>query len=635
MRSIVVGTAGHIDHGKSALVRALTGTDPDRLKEEKARGITIDLGFAHAAIGGANFAFVDVPGHERFVKNMLAGAGGIDVVALVVAADESVMPQTREHFEICRLLRVSAGVIVLSKVDLIDDETLALARLEVQEMVKGSFLDAAPVVAVSSRDGTGLDQLRQALVEIGSQAIVRPVDAAARLPVDRAFTMKGFGTVVTGTLVSGRLRVDDQLVLLPGGARVKVRGVQVHGESRTEARAGERCAVNLSGVDVADVARGQVLATPDAFVETRVVDVSVEVLAGTKGLRHGARVRVHQGTAETLARVGVIGDRSEIPPGARGYLRLRLERPAVLARGDRYILRAYSPAETIAGGAVLDPWPPRDRIRLPAAAARCIALSGVSGETESERRAASYMIRDAGVHALPQAALVSRVGVRPGEVPGFVQALAAQGGITVAGDVLVDAAIVADLEARILKTLAARHDQDPSSDGVPREELRSLTFRRGHPSVFAFALNRLSETGTVQLRDRIGLAGRRPSLSDEESRASDAIESALRRAGLAPDELNVIAAALGLGTDLAERVARTLQKQRAIARLGTLWFHTEALARLKSEVAAMKRPGAETRVDVAAFKSRFGLTRKYAIPLLEYLDRERVTRRMGDSRIVL
>jgi selenocysteine-specific elongation factor len=635
MKSIVVGTAGHIDHGKSALVRALTGTDPDRLKEEKARGITIDLGFAHATIGDTNFAFVDVPGHERFVRNMLAGAGGIDMVALVVAADESVMPQTREHFEICRLLRVPAGVVVLSKSDLVDEETLSLVRLEARELVVGSFLETAPIVAVSSRDGTGLDELRRALLGVGSQVVVRAADAVTRLPVDRVFSMKGFGTVVTGTLVSGRLAVDDQVIVAPGGPRVKVRGVQVHGERRTEARAGERCAVNLAGAEVADLARGQALVTPDAFIETRVADVSVEVLSSARALRHGARVRVHQGTAEVLARVGVIGEQTAVRPGDGGYLRLRLESPAVLARGDRYILRAYSPMETIAGGEVLDPSPPRDRIRLAAASRRCAALSTATHDVESGLRAASVMIRDAGVRALPRQALVSRVGVAPADVAAFTRSLEARGDVVTAGDVLVDSAIVTALQKDIVTALAAHHEKDAASEGIPREELRALTFRRGHASVFNHVLEQLAQAGTIRLRDRVGLASRKPSLSDEESAARDAVEAALQRGGLAPPDLGGLAAALGLRTDLAERAARILQRQQSIVRIGELWFHTEALSRLKAEVAALKRPGLDTRIDVTAFKERYGLTRKFAIPLLEYLDRERVTRRSGDSRIVL
>jgi selenocysteine-specific elongation factor len=635
MKSIVVGTAGHIDHGKSALVCALTGTDPDRLKEEKARGITIDLGFAHATIGDTNFAFVDVPGHERFVRNMLAGAGGIDMVALVVAADESVMPQTREHFEICRLLQVPAGVVVLSKSDLVDEETLALARLEVRELVAGSFLEGAPIVSVSARDGTGLDELRHALLDVGSRVALRAAEAVTRLPVDRVFSMKGFGTVVTGTLVSGRLAVDDQLIAAPSGQRVKVRGVQVHGERRTEARAGERCAVNLAGVEVADLARGQVLVTPDAFVETRVADVSVEVLSGASALRHGARVRVHQGTAEILARVGVIGEQAAVAAGSRGYLRLRLESPAVLARGDRYILRAYSPMATIAGGEVLDPSPPRDRIRLAAASGRCAALSATTHDAESRLRAASLMIRDAGIRALSGNALVSRVGVAPAEVAAFTRALEARGDVTTAGDALVDSGIAGALRKGVVTTLTAHHSKEPGSDGIPREELRALTFRRGHASVFNHVLEELAQDGTILLRDRVGLATRKPSLSDEEAGARDAVEAALRRGGLVPPDLGAVAAALGLRVDLAERAARILQRQQSIVRIGDLWFHIEALSRLKAEVAALKRPGLETRIDVTAFKERYGLTRKFAIPLLEYLDRERVTRRSGDSRIVL
>src|SRR5471030_2880362 len=311
MKSIVVGTAGHIDHGKSALVSALTGTDPDRLKEEQARGITIDLGFAHQTIHDINFAFVDVPGHERFVKNMLAGVGGIDLVVLIVAADESVMPQTREHFDICRLLCVPAGLIALTKADLVDADTLELARMEVRELVAGSFLDGAPMVPVSAKTGEGLDALRAALADVSRRTHVRAVEDVMRLPIDRVFSMKGFGTVVTGTLVSGRVAVDAELAVAPGGRRVKVLGIQVHGEKQREARAGQRTAINLAGVEVEEVARGQALVTPGAFEETRLADAIVDVLPGAKPLKHGARVRFHQGTAEILGRVALIGPLSD------------------------------------------------------------------------------------------------------------------------------------------------------------------------------------------------------------------------------------------------------------------------------------------------------------------------------------
>jgi selenocysteine-specific elongation factor len=349
-RSIVIGTAGHIDHGKSALVMALTGTDPDRLKEEKDRGITIDLGFAHAQIGGLDMAFVDVPGHERFVKNMLAGVGGIDLVVLVIAADESVMPQTREHFAICRLLEVRAGLIALTKADLVDAETLELARLDARELVAGSSLAGAPIVAVSSKTGAGLDALREGLAAAAAGLPARAESGAPRLPIDRVFSMRGFGTVVTGTLASGTIRLDDaeEMVILPSARRVKVRGIQVHGEARRHASAGRRVAVNLGGVDVDEIGRGDTLTVPDAFDVTRRFDAIVDLLPDAKPLRHGARVRFHHGTVELLARVSLI-DR-ELQPGQTSNARLRLEGPAVLTRGDRFILRAYSPAITIGGG---------------------------------------------------------------------------------------------------------------------------------------------------------------------------------------------------------------------------------------------------------------------------------------------
>src|SRR6478736_8635669 len=324
-RTLVIGTAGHIDHGKSALVRALTGTDPDRLKEEQERGITIDLGFAHLTTGGTNLAFVDVPGHERFVKNMLAGVGGVDLVLLVVAADESVMPQTREHFDICRLLRVPAGIVAVTKTDLVDAETLELVRQDIAELVKGSFLEGSPVIDVSANTGEGLDVLRGVIAAQAAGVVARPIDAAARLPIDRVFSMKGFGTVITGTLVAGRITVDEELVVQPGGRRVKVRGVQVHGKSAREAVAGQRTAINLGGVDVDDVSRGETLMAPNTLSVTRRVDAEFDLLPSVKPLKHGARVRLHNGTAEVLARVSVAGTANEIAPGDHAVVRLRLE----------------------------------------------------------------------------------------------------------------------------------------------------------------------------------------------------------------------------------------------------------------------------------------------------------------------
>jgi selenocysteine-specific elongation factor len=652
MKSIVVGTAGHIDHGKSALVRALTGTDPDRLKEEKARGITIDLGFAHQTIHDINFAFVDVPGHERFVKNMLAGVGGIDLVVLIVAADESVMPQTREHFDICRLLCVPAGLIALTKADLVDADTLELARMEVRELVAGSFLDGAPMVPVSAKTGEGLDALRAALADVSRYTHGRAVEGVTRLPIDRVFSMKGFGTVVTGTLVSGRVAVDAELAVAPGGRRVKVRGVQVHGEKQREALAGQRTAINLAGVEVEEVARGQALVTPGAFEETRLADAIVDVLPGAKPLKHGARVRFHQGTSEILGRVALIGplpdrgagedrspDRLALQPGGRAFARLRLEAPAILARGDRYILRAYSPPVTIAGGLILDPRPPRTAIRTAAALARCqrLEFDPASGDrVEAELRAVAVMVEDAGPAGLSLAAMTSRAGVEPRHVDARADALVGAKHAVRAGDVLVSDAVYTRLKDGIVKTLTAHHKSQPLSEGLPREELREHLFARGHADVFDRALGDLSAAGTIFVRDRVALSTHRVELTPEEERARSAIERAYRDGGLKPPDAAAIAAAVGAPAPVADRMLKLLQRQKVLVRVDVLLFHDEALKQLKAEVTALKTSaGAGARIDVATFKERFGITRKFAIPLLEYLDRERVTRRMGESRVVL
>jgi selenocysteine-specific elongation factor len=406
MRHVIIGTAGHVDHGKSTLVLALTGTDPDRLQEEKARGITIDLGFAHTTEDDIALSFVDVPGHERFVRNMMAGVGGMDLVMLHVAADESVMPQTREHFEICRLLRVPAGLVVLTKADLADEATLDVVRLEVRELVAGSFLEGAPIVPVSARTGAGLSDLRRTLAQLGTAAPSRSSSGPPRLPIDRVFTMKGFGTVVTGSLMTGRLAVDDELVLLPAGRKVKVRGLQVHGTKEREAVAGQRAAVNLSGVDATEIMRGETLTLPDVVTITRCVDVSLELLPSVSALRHGARVRFHHGTRELLGRV-VISGGAEIAPGETGFGRVRLEAPATLTRGDRFILRAYSPLVTIGGGTVLDPLPPRKGVRTASGRARFASIA----ERADAFDAVATMIDEAGLSGFPVEQLGGRAGV--------------------------------------------------------------------------------------------------------------------------------------------------------------------------------------------------------------------------------
>jgi selenocysteine-specific elongation factor len=621
MRSIVAGTAGHIDHGKSALVMALTGTDPDRLKEEKARGITIDLGFAHTEIDGINFAFVDVPGHERFVKNMLAGVGGIDLVLLVIAADESVMPQTREHFAICRLLGVRSGIVVLTKADLVDAETLELAAAEARELTAGSTLAEAPVIAVSSRTGQGLDTLRAALVTAAGGVPEHRPDGAPRLPIDRVFSMRGFGTVVTGTLTAGTIRVDDheELVVLPGERRVKVRGIQVHGAATASAGPGRRVAVNLGGVDVADLTRGQTLSRPGAYEVTRRFDAAIEMLPDAQ-LRHGQRVRFHHGTSELLGRVALAGE--------RGFARLRLEGPAVLTRGDRFVLRRYSPAVTIGGGLVLDPAPARSPIRTPAAAERFRRLSG------SDRDAAMVFVEERRASGIARGRLASRAGLTESAFKTTVDALVGDGTIVVAGDEVFDLSVVRALEQRLVDAVAEHHRANPLAEGLPREEARARFFSLASAALFDDVVRRLIEGGRLAGRDRLAQPGRGVTMTQEEVRTQDALVRIYRDAGLAPPDLTTAAGAAGVPATVAERVSKVLLRQKTLVKLDTLLFHTEALDGLKREIGALKaKPGA--RVDVAGFKERYGISRKYAIPLLEWLDRERVTKRVGDARVIL
>jgi selenocysteine-specific elongation factor len=641
-RSIVVGTAGHIDHGKSALVRALTGIDPDRLQEEKARGITIDLGFAHCDLDGVRIAFVDVPGHERFVRNMLAGVGGIDAVLLVVAADESVMPQTREHFDICRLLRIPAGIVALTKADLVDEDTLELVRLEVRELLEGSPLAAAPLVAVSARSGEGLPALRRALRDLAAAAARRGSAGATRLPIDRVFSMRGFGTVVTGTLVSGRIREDDELIVLPSGRRVKVRGVQVHGRREAAAEAGQRAAVNLGGVEVTELARGETLAAAGAFEPSRRFDAVVELLPGARPLRHGARVRLHQGTSELFGRVALAGlspdgpsAAGELPPGARAFARLRLEAPAIVTRGDRFILRAYSPPMTIGGGQVLDPDPSRGPIRTAGAHARFRALAGASDADGGEEAALQAMLLERGPAGIPKAALVSRLGVPPERMETFLAGLEQGGRVVRTGEWLVSAGVLEKLEERLLKELGAYHRTQPLSDGMPREEARERLFGPAPAALFEAVLARLLAANRIVARDRLALAGHRLSLSQEESEAAGTLERLFREGGLKPPDAASLPAAAGLPPPLIERMLALLVRQKRLVRLEGLVFHRDALEQLKVEVAGLKTGAAAARVDVAAFKARYGISRKYAIPLLEFLDRERVTRRVGEARVVL
>ena len=639
MPHLVVGTAGHIDHGKSTLVMALTGIDPDRLKEEKVRGITIDLGFAHWRRDDLNVAFVDVPGHERFIKNMLAGVGGIDAVLLVVAADEGVMPQTREHLDICRLLAVPRGVIAITKADLVDSEMLDLVQLDVAALVAETALSNAPVIPVSATTGAGIDALKDALASLATAIPVRDPEGATRLPVDRVFSMRGFGTVATGTLTNGRLAVDDALEVMPGGRDVKVRGVQVHGARRQLAVAGERVAVNLAGVDVADIVRGQTLVAPKTLPATSVIDVVITVLPSAPALRHGARVRFHHGTAEILARVSTVGPPVDgatptIAAAHPGVARLRLETPAAVTRGDRFVLRSYSPSVTIAGGRVLDPAPPRAGVRAAATRDRLRRLVAPLESGADEEEALRIFVDDPAAHGVTVKELAARGGAQSSAGRLAIDRLQARPDVWRVGDRLLSGSWRAALADAVTAALAAHHDAQPLSDGLPREEVRERVLAPAHPEVATAVLDLLEAEGRIRGRERLALEGRRVTLTAEETAAQSALATAYGGAGLKPPDAETLAARTGLPSALVARMTQLLIRQQVLVRIDTFVFHRDALARLKADVAALKQSGT-AHVDVAAFKDRYGLTRKYAIPLLEYLDRERVTRRVGDSRVVL
>ena len=650
VKHLVVGTAGHIDHGKSTLVEALTGIDPDRLQEEKARGITIDLGFAPYRQGDTQLAFVDVPGHERFVRNMLAGASGIDCVLLVIAADESVMPQTREHFDICRLLGVGGGLVALTKADLVDEETLELVRLETRELIAGSFLDGAPLVAVSARTGAGLDDVRRELAALADGVTGRRDGGITRLPIDRAFTVRGFGTVVTGTQVSGVIEGEGELALLPAGRRVKVRGLQVHGEPRARSVGGQRVAVNLAGIGVDDLQRGDTLTAAPGLCATRRFDGHVTLLDGARPLKYGARVRFHQGTSEVMGRLAIGAARpaprrgadaardgppvfpSVLKPGGSAFARLHLEQPVALTRGDRFVLRAYSPMITIGGGIVLDPDPASGRLRSAAGFERLRRLDTL----DDDRAAVLTMVDDAAGAGLTLDALAPRVGRDLTEVRRVAAALAKRGAVVVVGERLVGAAPVAAAREALLAMVGAYHEEHPLEPGLPREEARERLAKRGGQALFDHIVGALAAEGELGGGRHLTLSTHRIVLTDDEARVKAALADLLQREGLSPPDPLAWAQGQGIDEQLADRMLKLLLRDGLVERLDTLVFHRDALERLRTDVVQLKGAAGEpVRIDVAWFKQRFGITRKFAIPLLEYLDRVRVTRRVGRDRIVI
>jgi selenocysteine-specific elongation factor len=629
-RHVVVGTAGHIDHGKTSLVKALTGTDTDRLPEEKARGITIDLGFAFLEEpDGLTIEIVDVPGHERFVKNMLAGVGGIDVAMLVIAADEGVMPQTREHLAICSLLHITTGLVALTKTDLVEPDWLELVRDDLATLARGTFLEGRPVVPVSSKTGAGIDELRAALRGLAATVPPRATDQLARLPIDRVFTIKGFGTVVTGTLMAGTLTVDDRVEVFPRAVQAKVRGLQTHGHPVERAAAGQRTAVNLQGLERAAVERGDVLGLAGTLVSSTLVDGTLELLADApRPLKSRDRVRFHAGTSEIMARVLLL-DRVELVPGERTFARVRLEAPLVALPGDRFVVRSYSPIVTIGGGTLLDIDPPRVRRKGPTLLAHLQLLRDRGPEEVVEEH-----VRHAGAAGVRLAALTARVPFGPGPTRSLLAALQADGRVAaVDREWFVHRDGLARLRGLVTGALEQYHRANPLRWGMSREELRGRA-GAADERVFAHLLGALeAESIVASQRDKVRLASHEVRLSAEQQRIVDRLEQEYLAAEAAPPSAEEALGRIGVAGDEEHELFQLLLEARKLVRVKeSLFFHAKALDAIQDKLVTMLR--ARKEIGPADIKDLLGISRKYAIPLLEYFDGRRVTARVGERRVL-
>jgi len=632
MKSVIVGTAGHIDHGKTALVRALTGIDTDRLEEEKRRGITIELGFAHLELPGpqgpVRLGFVDVPGHERFVRNMLAGVGGIDLLLFVISAEEGIKPQTREHFDICRLLQVRRGITVLTKCDLVDAETLEVVRMEVEEFVRGSFLDPShsPILAASALTGAGLDELKRELASMASEAQTKDVHAPFRLPIDRVFTMKGFGTVVTGTTIAGEVRKEQEVELLPAMRRVRVRGVQVHGETSERAAAGQRTALNLAGVPQEELERGMMLAQSALLLPTTQLDVKLTLLQSARPLKDRAQVHLHLFTTETIAEV-VLYEGKELRPGREAWAQLRTESPIAAAPGDRFILRQFSPVTTIGGGVVVDVAPMK---RMKPDARVAILEKLATGDDHGRLRLVVERRQERGLQIAQAAHETAWSNQR---LQAAMQELAKSGAITRFSDRLIATTALEGVKRELLTLVEAFHKANPLVAGISKQELLE---RSGlEEEIFAGALAAMIEAKKLAVTaEKVHLPGRGVVMKDEEAKSQQEIESAFASAGLKVPALKEVLAGLKIDRVRAQKIVTLLLRDKVLVKVSEdLVFHSQALAALKQQIAGLK--ASSPKIDVSRFKDVTGVSRKYAIPLLEYLDRERVTRRDGDSRTIL
>ena len=631
MKQVILGTAGHIDHGKTSLIRALTNIDTDRLKEEKARGITIELGFAHLKLpGGQQLGIVDVPGHEKFVKNMVAGATGIDLVALVIASDEGVMPQTKEHLEICQLLDVKHGLVVLTKRDMVDDEWIELVKEDVSEYLKGTFLENTPMVEVSSVTGQGIDELVNIIDKIVQEIPERDSGNFFRLPVDRVFTMKGFGTVVTGTTISGSINTGDEVTVYPQEIHSKIRGIQVHNEDAESVSAGLRTAINIQGMEKAQIQRGNILAARDTLKPTYMVDVELDLLASSpRQLKNRAKARFHSGTAEIISTV-VLLDRDVLRQGERCFAQIRLDEPTTLLQGDRYILRSYSPVRTIGGGRVINPLPLKKK-RFSDRVLSDLKLLN-SGDHFIQIEEFARMGRYTGKDSKELQFLANTARKKVDEA---LKNLSAKKKITQynkESGLYIHEEFLEKATGEIMTTLSDYHKNNPLKAGIQKEELRSRTTGATNQRLFNYIITQLiRQDAIVQENEILRLKEHRVTLASDQKEIRQRIEEIYLKGKLQPPYFKEVKKEFpdGNGAD----ILGVLLKEGILIKVKEdLYFHSKSIEELKEKLISFLQKNGE--VNTAQFKDMTGASRKYSIPLIEYFDQEQITVRVGDNRVL-
>ncbi|MEW6002132.1 MAG: selenocysteine-specific translation elongation factor [Nitrospirota bacterium] len=623
MRHVILGTAGHIDHGKSALVKALTGIDPDRLKEEKERGITIDLGFADLRYpDGLTVGIVDVPGHERLVRNMLAGAGGIDLVLLVIAADEGIMPQSREHLYICNLLKIKSGLIAVTKADLVENDWLELVIDDVKNFVKGTFLEGTEIVPVSSRTMFNIDLLKEKIREVALRVEPKPTEGLFRLPIDRVFTLKGFGTVVTGTAISGSLSLGDTVEILPSNIKSKVRGLHSHGKPIQTAYAGQRVAINLQGVEKEELKRGDSVVTPERFIPTRIIDAEVELLSGVPLLKNKSLVHLHLGTSENIARVILYG-RDELKAGESCYCQFRLREPVISMSGDRYIIRKFSPVETIGGGEVLDPSSYRRKSKEGIDDLRIF-------ETGTSSEKIEMKVKKTGLHGISLSSIEGWINAEIPSIKDSIKTLKEKGILMQFEDILLHASAFNAFREAVMNIMSDFHKKNPLKPGMLKEELRiSLNIE---PRLFSNLIGSLKDI--VVEKEMVRLAAFSAALSQADETLKIRILEILEKGKFQPSFKEELSISLKLDMKQLSDILKLMAKEGSLVRINDSMYLTSAVYR--EMIGKLKEFfSRKSEMTVAEFRDILNTTRKYALPLLEYLDSNRITLRVEDVRKLL